>query len=241
MAVFAGGRRVAVMADDAATTSKVETGRPERVVVELSGGEKLLLEQAAREYGFESPGELLRFVGVNVARGAPVRPTRGEPARYAPWLRPTLQWLLYGSAAFCVIAWLLIWRDTESVLVTGPVLLILGVLTMLAGAKVDGRAVGIGVAHCGICILFVTLVNVLAWSPGAAHVPFLLMGGVYIVAILPITAWVAQTIPPPSVPFGTCERCGYLLWGLDEPRCPECGTAFDAAMLPALKVTPPNP
>jgi uncharacterized paraquat-inducible protein A len=26
---------------------------------------------------------------------------------------------------------------------------------------------------------------------------------------------------------GRCERCGYLLRGLPEPRCPECGTPFD--------------
>jgi len=25
---------------------------------------------------------------------------------------------------------------------------------------------------------------------------------------------------------GLCVRCGYLLHGLSEPRCPECGTPF---------------
>ncbi len=25
-----------------------------------------------------------------------------------------------------------------------------------------------------------------------------------------------------------CRKCGYLLQGLPEPRCPECGTRFDA-------------
>jgi len=24
-----------------------------------------------------------------------------------------------------------------------------------------------------------------------------------------------------------CQKCGYPLWGLPEPRCPECGTPFD--------------
>ncbi len=28
-----------------------------------------------------------------------------------------------------------------------------------------------------------------------------------------------------------CEKCGYLLRGLAEPRCPECGTAFDRGRL----------
>jgi|GEM_PF-2464712 len=30
---------------------------------------------------------------------------------------------------------------------------------------------------------------------------------------------------------GTCESCGYVLYGLTQPRCPECGTAFDPAIL----------
>ena len=29
---------------------------------------------------------------------------------------------------------------------------------------------------------------------------------------------------------GRCRRCGYLLRGLPENRCPECGTEFDPAM-----------
>ena len=33
---------------------------------------------------------------------------------------------------------------------------------------------------------------------------------------------------------GRCTRCGYLLTGLAEPRCPECGTPFDPALLARL-------
>jgi len=28
-----------------------------------------------------------------------------------------------------------------------------------------------------------------------------------------------------------CEKCGYILYGLHDPRCPECGTSFDPALL----------
>lgn len=34
-----------------------------------------------------------------------------------------------------------------------------------------------------------------------------------------------------------CEACGYLIDGLPEPRCPECGGAFD----PELLLTPVGP
>jgi hypothetical protein len=30
----------------------------------------------------------------------------------------------------------------------------------------------------------------------------------------------------PIYPLGHCAKCGYDLYGLSEPRCPECGAAF---------------
>lgn len=38
-----------------------------------------------------------------------------------------------------------------------------------------------------------------------------------------------------------CPRCGYLLAGLDRPRCPECGEKFDAFDLWRLQREPPRP
>jgi hypothetical protein len=35
-----------------------------------------------------------------------------------------------------------------------------------------------------------------------------------------------------------CGNCGYLLYGLPEPRCPECGEPFDPACLADKR--PPN-
>lgn len=32
--------------------------------------------------------------------------------------------------------------------------------------------------------------------------------------------------PPAPRPLTACPRCGYALYGLPEPRCPECGTRF---------------
>lgn len=38
-----------------------------------------------------------------------------------------------------------------------------------------------------------------------------------------------------DIPVGDrCRQCRYVLYGLTEPRCPECGTEFDANLLPEL-------
>jgi len=37
-------------------------------------------------------------------------------------------------------------------------------------------------------------------------------------------------------PRTRCQGCGYLLTGLTEPRCPECGRAFDARLLRPARI-----
>jgi hypothetical protein len=53
---------------------------------------------------------------------------------------------------------------------------------------------------------------------------FVLASGLLCVVVAKIT----QRFWPPPLPDPTrCRKCGYLLQGLPEPRCPECGTRFD--------------
>jgi hypothetical protein len=69
---------------------------------------------------------------------------------------------------------------TETVVITGPVLFTLGVLSLLGGLFTRDRlAAGLGACHCGVCVLFVILVNALRWSPDDAHDPFVAMGTIY--------------------------------------------------------------
>jgi hypothetical protein len=42
-------------------------------------------------------------------------------------------------------------------------------------------------------------------------------------------AMTATDVPPVAPPVGFCRGCGYALQGLETPRCPECGRAFDPA------------
>lgn len=37
----------------------------------------------------------------------------------------------------------------------------------------------------------------------------------------------ARWFPPKHADRMTCPNCGYCLFGLPEPRCPECGRQFD--------------
>jgi hypothetical protein len=85
------------------------------------------------------------------------------------------------AIAVCAVAFTLLFVDVESVLVTGPLIFVLGAALVVMGGKVrDWARFGIGAAHVGVCVLFVFLVNLLHWSPGDADVPFKWMGGFYL-------------------------------------------------------------
>ncbi|MBP7937183.1 MAG: hypothetical protein KA354_21270 [Phycisphaerae bacterium] len=135
----------------------------------------------------------------------------------------------------CMIAWgLIALVDVESVLVTGPILLLVGLLSVIAGLLAKySRAVVVGACYAGVSLLFFLLVVIFDWGPGEAKEPFLWMGAAFIVLVVPLftAAW---KIPPSPAPY-ECARCGYLLYGLAEPRCPECGTPFPLEKLAMMK------
>jgi hypothetical protein len=87
--------------------------------------------------------------------------------------------------AWCLMAWSLILMGTvKSVLFTGPVLLALGFVIVLAG-RLSRRTwfLSLGAAHCAVCVLFAALVNINRWSPTTARKPFSVLGGVYVVGL----------------------------------------------------------
>jgi hypothetical protein len=133
-----------------------------------------------------------------------------------------LAWLL------CLVTWfLIVLVDVEAVVITGPGIFAVGLLLALLGyrAKYISAAV-LGAAYMAICLLFTALVNIFHWSPGAAEAPFTWMGAVFLFVTLPYALWARSHAPPCYHPW-QCARCGYLLYGLSEPRCPECGSPFD--------------
>ena len=148
------------------------------------------------------------------------------------------QWVLLVVAWLtCAIAWALVLFEVESVIATGPVIFFLGVLLIILGA-VSGnpQAVLTGVAHCAVCLLLFFLVLILNWSPTQAEGPFIWMGISYLVIATPMTLWALLQRPRVRPPW-ECKTCGYALYGLNDARCPECGTAFDPGSV--LGLSPP--
>jgi hypothetical protein len=110
------------------------------------------------------------------------------PLEYAgPAVNPSttlMRWMTYLSVAAMVLATLAAILNVESVIVSGPVLALLGVIMVVCGFSRRQRALWWpGLAHWGICGLFVGLVNMLHWSPSDARVPFPIMGAIYTVAM----------------------------------------------------------
>jgi len=85
---------------------------------------------------------------------------------------------------------------------------------------------GIGAAHVGLTLVFFFSVQINNWGPGQAELPFTVMGATYLAVITPAT-WIAWYKRPPGFALWQCQDCGYPLVGLEKPRCPECGRAFD--------------
>ena len=96
-----------------------------------------------------------------------------------------VRWMTPAAWVAALLAWGLIWYETESVLFTGPVLFSAGLVMVISEAlarRNRGAILLLGAGHVGICLLFVGLVNLLSWGPGEARWPFLVMGALYVIA-----------------------------------------------------------
>jgi len=141
----------------------------------------------------------------------------------------------------CALGWLgLLACNLGPILWFGLVVCVLGSLTMGLGLlRAYWAAAATGATHLTMLGFYGPLIRLVvpadfSWQSfagvGIAHV---------LLGLLP-TVWVLARRPRVPGPW-QCRRCGYALVGLPEPRCPECGMPFDAAMLPAGSVTTSNP
>jgi hypothetical protein len=121
------------------------------------------------------------------------KPADGE-ARVRPWRLINYSALIAG-AAVTVLGSALIWINVESVLASGPALMLVGFTMLVGGFRRQKPFIwGLGAAHCAVCVLFVALVNLLNWGPRQAEQPFAVMSGAYNLLTLPVAvlAWVRR-------------------------------------------------
>jgi hypothetical protein len=94
----------------------------------------------------------------------------------------------------CLIALLLIGISyVKSVLMTGPIIFSLGACAVVLGWRSQNTSMTVtAIMNCGVCILFVTLVNLLHWTPDTARNPFLIMGLIHCLVITVLTCVAAR-------------------------------------------------
>jgi hypothetical protein len=105
-----------------------------------------------------------------------------------------------------------------------------GLLLVLGGRGARyPAAVRLGVAQCIAPLIWVPFFWPLNGNPAAVMLgaPVMLAGAIGLF-IASLCAW--RDHPARQLRI-TCDHCGYCLNGLVEPRCPECGHAFDPGRL----------
>jgi hypothetical protein len=116
------------------------------------------------------------------------KPPEGE-ARARVWRRMNRISLVAGGAV-ALVGWVAMMSDVHAALVAGPVLGCAGALMIIGGLwRRQPWIWGIGLGHCGVCLLFVALVNLLRWGPQEATEPFRAMAGGYNLLSIPATLW----------------------------------------------------
>ncbi len=161
--------------------------------------------------------------------GVPLSST--APRRQAGSPGPITRLLVVATYLFYLVAWLSCWKSAEAAAVLG--LFSVGAsLVLITLAIVNRHRWGwcLGAAHCGLYVLLMGLVVIGSLGPRDAIIPFLSIGGIYLVGAIPLSVLAWRQGLKKHHPM-TCVNCGYLLYGLTEARCPECGTPFDAKLL----------
>ena len=122
----------------------------------------------------------------------PLEYARPTTSHRGQWWWFASRWGVVLSGLCLLVGWVLMFFEVETVVVTGAILFLLGLALALSGWRLKLLpAVMLGIGHCSICMLFLTLVNVRQWSPREAEIPFRVMAGFYLfVVTLPASSLV---------------------------------------------------
>lgn len=154
------------------------------------------------------------------ACGAPIAGIRPRAAvrRRLLWTTLGSMWVAWGSWAGLASALAL--RQDDAVVVACWSVLVFNILSVLTGLMCGYPfPVLLGWGYLTVGVLLIIVCEISREVGTAAFV-------VYAVIALPLTYWATRCRPVLTHPW-VCRRYGYLLYGLREPTCPECGLAFD--------------
>jgi predicted nucleic acid-binding Zn ribbon protein len=133
-----------------------------------------------------------------------------------------------------IIGWVACLKDIDAAVQIGLANGILGFVLLVSGLVARYRwAWAIGVAHFALPFIMFAMVASYSMGPLRARPAFLWADAVFLVVIAPLSiigCYRGAAIRRPVHP-ALCRECGYPLHGLTEPRCPECGMAFDPRQL----------
>lgn len=107
------------------------------------------------------------------------------PENTQPIWRAVSLWAISLGWLCCVVGWLLIAGvDTESVVGSGPILMLFGIACVVSGIKLRSLwPIVIGASHVAIVICFIVMVDIWRLNPRTAYVPFTIVGGIYCMLI----------------------------------------------------------
>jgi len=92
------------------------------------------------------------------------------------------------------------------------------------GPWIAGTAVVIALAYCAYLPVLVGVVSGPNLRPGGSPCPYLGCSFFWSLFLLAFSLFHTRRLPLPDK--GRCKHCGYILFGLPERRCPECGQPF---------------
>lgn len=81
-----------------------------------------------------------------------------------------------------------------------------------------------GVIRIPMGIILAVTYTLLRGNNDAIQFASMVVFGIEMATVLAVYAWLTRRYAPPARDGEThCRQCNYILRGLTEPRCPECG------------------
>ncbi|MHC4443513.1 MAG: hypothetical protein ACYTBZ_13280 [Planctomycetota bacterium] len=134
----------------------------------------------------------------------------------------------------CIVCALLMFSLVNPIPATvgGSVIIISAIVLIIAGRRIGYTgAWRLGIFQCVACLVIASLSWLTIFNLNLVIMQITLVMACFIVHfIASLLVWKNHPWLSIHKRF-ECKQCGYLLFGLITPRCPECGTKFNPALL----------